>query len=110
MLPVRGFRILANSMATPYVTEPLLETVDLRGLFLCIFGSPYGFGELAPVGYIFLFVMSSLPDSVLVLLKMLISLFFCLLVGSKFTVEDVAEDPSSEACMCWYCLVAPSFS
>ena len=31
VLPVRGFRILANSFATPYVTEPLLDTMGLGG-------------------------------------------------------------------------------
>ena len=55
VLPVMDLRILANSLATSYVTEPLLETMGLMGLFfLCILGSPYSFGELSPVGYIFL--------------------------------------------------------
>ena len=41
VLEVTGFRILANSLATTYVTEPLLETMGLRGLFfLYILGSP----------------------------------------------------------------------
>ena len=78
VLPVRVLRILVNSLATSYVTEPLLETMGPRRVFfLCIFGSPYSFDELGPVGYIFLLVVSSIPDSVLILLKMLISLSFC---------------------------------
>ena len=36
VLPVRGFRILANSLATPYVTEPLLDAVGLRGCSSCV--------------------------------------------------------------------------
>ena len=40
-VPTSGFMILAISLATPYVTEPILETMGLRGIsFLCIFGSP----------------------------------------------------------------------
>ena len=30
-LPTRGFRILDSSLATPYVTEPILDTMGLRG-------------------------------------------------------------------------------
>ena len=31
--PTSGFIILANSFATPYVTEPILENMGLRGVF-----------------------------------------------------------------------------
>ena len=33
-VPSQGFQILANSFATPYVTEPLLDKMGLMGLFL----------------------------------------------------------------------------
>ena len=39
--PISGLMILANSLATPYETEPMLDTMGLRGMFfLCILGSP----------------------------------------------------------------------
>ena len=94
--PVRGFKILASSFVTPYVTELLLDTIGLSGLFfLWILGSPYSLGELAPVGYIFLYVWSSHLPSVLILLRMLISLFFHLLVGSIFRGLKVVLSCSS---------------
>ena len=31
-LPTNGFKILASSFATPYVTNPQLDTIDLRGV------------------------------------------------------------------------------
>ena len=41
VFPTRGLRILASSFITPYVTEPLLDAKDLRGMsFLWIFDSP----------------------------------------------------------------------
>ena len=85
VFPIRGFKILASSLATPYVTEPWLDTMGLRGMFfLWILGSPYSLGKIAPVGYIFLYVWSSSLPSVFILLRMLINPFFCLLVGSIF--------------------------
>ena len=45
------------------------------------FGSPYSLGEHAPVGYIVLYMVSSNFASVLTLLKILINLFFCFMVG-----------------------------
>ena len=95
VLPVRGFRILADSFATPCVTEPLLDTKGLRGLFLYILGSPHSLGELASVGYIFQSVVSSIPDSVLILLMMFINFPFCLLVGSMFRGLYVLVSSSS---------------
>ena len=43
VLPVRGLRILANLLATPYVIEPLLDTMGLRGCSSCVSLKPIFF-------------------------------------------------------------------
>ena len=54
-LQLHSFDILASSLATPCVTEPLLETMGLGGIiFLWIFGSQQHLGKPAPMGYILL--------------------------------------------------------
>ena len=103
----QGFRILANSFASPQATELLLETMGLKGVFfLCILGSPYSLGEQAPVGCILLYVVSSNFASVLTLLKMLINLFFCFMVGSVFRGLYLLVSSSSSFIFFMYSLLS----
>ena len=78
--------VYPTSLATPYVTELLLDTMGLRGLFFFfIIGSPYIFCELAPVRIHLsvggIFYSRFCLDSPI---RMFITLFLCLLVGSMF--------------------------
>ena len=68
-----GWRMLANSLATLDVTEHPLETIGLSGVsFLCIYGRPKNLGEHAPVGYIHLYMLSTIPNSFLSFLECLL--------------------------------------
>ena len=45
VFPVNGVRILASSLASLYVGEPIVDTMGLIGVpFLCILGRPYIWG------------------------------------------------------------------
>ena len=78
-----ALKIHASCLAIPYATGSLLDYIDLRGMsFLLIFASSWNLGEPTPVGYILLYVLSNIPPSNIMLFSRLISLFFCLLVGS----------------------------
>ena len=35
--PIKGLRIIANSLPSVYVTEPLQETIGLVGCLFCVF-------------------------------------------------------------------------
>ena len=39
-LPTRGLSILVRTLATPYVTDPLLDTIALVGVWLVDLGKP----------------------------------------------------------------------
>ena len=43
--PTSGLMMLANSLATPYVTAPLLETMSLRGAIFMDLGDSIEFGR-----------------------------------------------------------------
>ena len=60
-LPTNGFSTLARTLATPYVTDPLLDTMGLREVpVLWILGNPYNLGGVQPIGYMVLYVPYSL--------------------------------------------------
>ena len=49
-LAYQGFDDVGSSLATPYVMDPLLETMGLRGCLLCGFGEAIELGWTALVG------------------------------------------------------------
>ena len=54
-LPTKCLRILVSTLATAYITDPLLDTIGLRGVSsLWILESPLNLGALHPVGYVYL--------------------------------------------------------
>ena len=61
-LPTKGLRILVSSLATPYVTNPQLDTIGLSGVSsLWILESPLNLGGTQPVGYMNLQVIQFKP-------------------------------------------------
>ena len=49
--PTRGWRMFAMYLATPYIIEPLQDTMGLRQVpVLQILGKPYNLGVEAQVG------------------------------------------------------------
>ena len=75
--------MLANSLRVPYVMDPLLEMMGLRGVpDLCILGRLYNLGATTLVGYSLLYLLSKGPPWVLMSLSVWASLFLSILVGS----------------------------
>ena len=49
-LQTKGLRILVRSLATPYVTDPLLDTIGLGAVWLMDFRKPIKFWGIASCG------------------------------------------------------------
>ena len=65
------------------MTEPLLDTIGLRGCLFCEFGANHRTLEgVQPVGYLVLQSFSSISVSLFIFLSIVIRLDFSLLVGS----------------------------
>ena len=100
-LATSGLSILVHTLAASYVTDPLLDTIGLRRVSgLWIFGSPSKLGAQHPMGYMYLYVLSSKPVSFLTFLSMVISLAFILLGG---ILEGWICRPAALQ-DCWLCL------
>ena len=74
--------IPVSSFVTPYLMEPLLDMMGLRGCLFYGFWKAIELGGTAQVGYTFLWVMSLSSPCCLMSLSLAIREFLSLVVGS----------------------------
>ena len=98
--------MLARYLAALYVILPQLDNIGLRGvLLLCILGVPYNLGVSSESAYSFQYSLSEKDPFLFHFLRMLISLFLYLYLGSLLSLVFVFVSPTRSVIFVLYSVV-----